>query len=110
MVPGNRICWSVSVQITLDTEKTQVTRNSEWGPEAVEDMVKLVAHHKVPVGGTLGDLIEATPKDLISKVYLEEKMFDTWYHDRTVLLGDGKNQATIDRQVRITVSLTQVLF
>ncbi|GJJ74444.1 hypothetical protein EMPS_06802 [Entomortierella parvispora] len=89
MVPGNRICWSVSVQITLNEGKTQAMRNSEWGPEAIEDMVKLVAHHKVPVGGTLGDLIEATPKDLISKVVLEEKMFETWYHDRTVLLGDA---------------------
>jgi len=39
---------------------------------------------------TIGTLIDNTPKDLISKVMLEEKVFKTWYHQRTVLLGDGK--------------------
>lgn len=39
----------------------------------------------------LGDLIDRTPKHLISKVALEEKVFDTWYSGRTVLLGDGKH-------------------
>ncbi|KAG0049271.1 hypothetical protein BGZ83_005912 [Gryganskiella cystojenkinii] len=89
MVPGNRVCWSVSIQVTTEEEKEQVKRNSKWGPAAVEEMVKLVAHHKVPLGGTLGDLINATPKEFISKVYLEEKLFETWYHDRTVLIGDA---------------------
>lgn len=42
-----------------------------------------------PLGGTMGDLIDDTPKDLISKVFIEEKMFKTWFHGRTVLLGDG---------------------
>lgn len=37
----------------------------------------------------MGDLIDTTPKDIISRVYLEQKMFETWYHGRTVLLGDA---------------------
>lgn len=39
---------------------------------------------------TVGDLIDLTPKDLISKVMLEEKVFETWYHKRVALIGDGK--------------------
>ncbi|KAF9086682.1 hypothetical protein BGX23_008664 [Mortierella sp. AD031] len=38
---------------------------------------------------TLGDLYDRTPKDMMSKVMLEEKVFKTWYSGRTVLLGDA---------------------
>lgn len=38
----------------------------------------------------MGDLFEATPDDLISRVYLEEKLFETWQHGRTALIGDGE--------------------
>ncbi|KAF8958828.1 hypothetical protein BGZ46_001879 [Entomortierella lignicola] len=41
------------------------------------------------LGGTMGDLFDATPKHLISKVFLEEKLFKTWHHGRSVLLGDA---------------------
>ncbi|KAF8949793.1 hypothetical protein BGZ52_004740, partial [Haplosporangium bisporale] len=67
-------------------------RNSEWGPEAAEQMCKEVAHLPIPGGNgklTMKDLIDRTPKDLISKVMLEEKLFKTWHHRRTVLLGDA---------------------
>ncbi|KAG0083715.1 hypothetical protein BGZ93_007021, partial [Podila epicladia] len=69
-------------------------RNSEWGPEAAEAMCKKVRDLKVPGGKegqdlTIGDLIDNTPKDLISKVMLEEKVFRTWHGGRTVLLGDS---------------------
>ncbi|KAF9299365.1 hypothetical protein BGZ88_009883 [Linnemannia elongata] len=46
----------------------------------------------IPIGidkKTLGDLYDRTPKDLISKVMLEEKIFMTWFSGRTVLLGDA---------------------
>ncbi|KAF9213184.1 hypothetical protein BGZ59_005786 [Podila verticillata] len=68
-------------------------RNSEWGPETAEAMCKEVGHLKIPGGKgklTMKDLIDRTPKHLISKAVLEEKVFATWYHRRTVLLGDGK--------------------
>ncbi|KAG0040747.1 hypothetical protein BGZ82_010565 [Podila clonocystis] len=65
-------------------------RNSEWGPEAAEAMCKEVRDFPVARNNmTLGDLFDRTPKDLISKVMLEEKLFDTWYGDRIVLLGDA---------------------
>lgn len=81
--------------LNSDTLKTHDSfRNSEWGPEAAQAMCKEVHHFKLPIGKdgavvTIGDLIDRTPKDLISKVMLEEKIFDTWYDRRTVLLGDG---------------------
>ncbi|KAF9335154.1 hypothetical protein BG006_000755 [Podila minutissima] len=68
-------------------------RNSEWGPEAAEQMCKEVRDFPVPGGNgklVFGDLINRTPKEYISKVMLEEKLFETWFGGRTVLLGDGK--------------------
>lgn len=56
-------------------------------------MCKEVRDFTIPGGNnrwTMGDLIDRTPKDLISKVMFEEKVVDTSLHDRTVLLGDGK--------------------
>lgn len=47
----------------------------------------------IPIGNgltTLGDIIDLTPPDLISKVALEEKVFETWFSGRVVLMGDGK--------------------
>ncbi|KAG9319353.1 hypothetical protein KVV02_005621, partial [Mortierella alpina] len=87
-VPGNRICWAVRVMMDSQ-DKEAMFRNSEWGPESNEFMVTQVSHHKIPFGGTFGDLIKATPKNLISRVFLEEKCFETWNHQRTALLGDG---------------------
>ncbi|KAG0342027.1 hypothetical protein BG000_007220 [Podila horticola] len=54
-------------------------RNSEWGPEAAEAMCKKVRDLKVPGGKdghilTIGELIDNTPKERISKVMLEEKL------------------------------------
>ena len=59
-------------------------------------MCKEVQHLKLPWSGkdgkelTMGDLIDRMPKGTITKVMLEEKIFDCWYDRRTVLLGDGK--------------------
>ncbi|KFH66123.1 hypothetical protein MVEG_08224 [Podila verticillata NRRL 6337] len=68
--------------------------NSEWGSESTEAMCSSVRNYKVPGGTdgkilTLGDYIDRTPKNLISKAILEEKVFDTWYDGRVVLLGDA---------------------
>lgn len=57
-------------------------------------MCKLIYDYPITVGPegsqmTMGQLLDKTPKHLISKVMLEEKVFLTRYHGRTVLLGDG---------------------
>lgn len=67
----------------------ELLRNSEWGPESNDAMVKEVREFLSPIGGTMGDLIEQTPKDTISRVFLEDKIFETWHHGRTVLIGDA---------------------
>ncbi|KAI1288988.1 hypothetical protein EDD11_009478, partial [Mortierella claussenii] len=87
-VPGNRICWAVGKKLLADEGRQQLFRNSEWGPESNESMMKEYEDWMTPWGVSMGDIMSATPKDLISKVYLEEKMFETWYHGRTVLIGD----------------------
>ncbi|KAF9379885.1 hypothetical protein CPB97_008697 [Podila verticillata] len=76
----------------ISAKDNDAFRNSEWGPEAAEQMCKEVRDFPVPGGNgqlVLGDLIDRTPKEYISKVMLEEKLFDTWYGGRTVLLGDA---------------------
>jgi hypothetical protein len=91
-IPKNRFCWSVMVQIKDQAEaKEQRFRNSEWGPEANNSLIDDVKDFRITFGGTLGDMIEATPKDRISKVMLEEKLFETWHYRNVVLIGDGKS-------------------
>ncbi|KAF9961493.1 hypothetical protein BGZ70_008267 [Mortierella alpina] len=87
----NTICWMVLQHLDeVSSKESDTFRNTEWGPEAAETMCKQVRDFPIPRNGmTLGDLIDNTPKEYISKVMLEEKLFDTWYGGRMVLLGDG---------------------
>ncbi|KAF9997889.1 hypothetical protein BGZ79_008414, partial [Entomortierella chlamydospora] len=64
-------------------------RNSEWGPESVDPMLKQYQDFPCAFGGTMKEFMDSTPKNLISKVFLEEKVFRTWYHGRSVLIGDA---------------------
>lgn len=80
----------------LDDESSKENdafRNSEWGPEAAQAMCEQVKDFPVisgrAEGVTIGDLIDWSPKEMISKVMLEEKVFETWFDCRTVLIGDG---------------------
>ncbi|KAG0280766.1 hypothetical protein BGZ95_008792 [Linnemannia exigua] len=89
-VPGNRICWNVICQLdSLDEAEKQKLKNAEWSSEANEAMIAEVKDFLIPLGGTLGDLIEATPREIISRVFLEDKMFETWNYGRVALLGDA---------------------
>ncbi|KAG0087316.1 hypothetical protein BGZ92_007432 [Podila epicladia] len=91
----NTLCWMVIN--FLDKEAAKINdsfRTSEWGPEAAEALAREVRMFKVPGGKdgkvlSLGDYIDKTPRGLMSKVMLEEIVFDTWYGGRTVLLGDA---------------------
>ena len=89
------VCYVVIQFLNKETSKeNDAFRNSEWGEGQIMAMVDEVHHFPIISGGnenlTLGDLIKRTPQDCISKVMLEEKVFETWYDCRTVLLGDGK--------------------
>ncbi|KAG0355612.1 hypothetical protein BGZ54_001086 [Gamsiella multidivaricata] len=98
----NTICWMVLRHLDdkVSRELDSSFRNSEWGPEAAETMCKEVRDLPVPRNNyTIGDLIDATPREFISKVMLEEKLFDTWYSSRTCLIGDGAVSAIQDSVV-----------
>ncbi|KAF9915372.1 hypothetical protein BX616_006304, partial [Lobosporangium transversale] len=91
-VKENIFCWGVTQYLDNKSSKDHDSfRNSEWGPEATIEMCKEVRDFPVPGGKnndmTIGDLIDNTP--LITKVMLEEKVFDTWYSGRTIHPASG---------------------
>ncbi|GJJ71460.1 hypothetical protein EMPS_03810 [Entomortierella parvispora] len=96
----NRFCWSVIQYLDKESYKENDTfRNSDWGSCGVTSaMCREVRDFPIPAMGssnrqlTLGDLIDKTPTGLISKMMLEEKVFRTWYHGRTVLVGDAAHK------------------
>ncbi|KAF9121206.1 hypothetical protein BGW39_010767 [Mortierella sp. 14UC] len=79
------------------TEKlTGGAENSELGLQAAQSMCDEICDFLILTGTgkrTLGDMFGRTPKDLISKVMLEERVFTTWHSGRTVLLGDAYYKA-----------------
>ncbi|KAF9091009.1 hypothetical protein BGX27_002088 [Mortierella sp. AM989] len=95
-VPRNRFCWRVDIQLQSNSfNHTDAFRNTDWGSESSESIEDDWRSFKVPLKSTQGDyltigqLIDATPKENITKVMLEEKMYTTWYNRRTVLMGDA---------------------
>ncbi|KAF9086995.1 hypothetical protein BGX23_008426 [Mortierella sp. AD031] len=90
----NTVCYAVVQYLNEETSKeNDAFRQSEWGQEAATAMCKELCHFPIISGSekplTLGDLFDWSPKEYISKVMLEEKVFKTWYHCRTVLIGDA---------------------
>ncbi|KAF9399752.1 hypothetical protein BGX21_005662, partial [Mortierella sp. AD011] len=84
-----KICWGIIFHIeSAVASRDAMFRNSDWGSEGDDSVMHGAYDKTVPVGGLVRDLVEATPKDEVSKVFLEEKLFETWYHGRTVLIGD----------------------
>ncbi|KAF9353421.1 hypothetical protein BGX26_008807 [Mortierella sp. AD094] len=88
-LPDNQISWGFGVQLATSALKEMHFQNSEWAPELKDTTLDRYRDFPCPVGGTMGELFDATPKHLISKVVLEEKMFKTCHYNRTVLLGDA---------------------
>ncbi|KAG0000464.1 hypothetical protein BGZ80_010033 [Entomortierella chlamydospora] len=87
---GNKICWGIIRQMdSTVASRDKMFRNSDWGSEGDEGVMNGAFDKPTPIGGTVRDLFEATPKEEISKVFLEEKLFETWYYGRTVLIGDA---------------------
>ncbi|KAF9285623.1 hypothetical protein BGZ88_009465 [Linnemannia elongata] len=102
-IPGNRFCWSVMAQVTDPEEARQMRQNNlEWRPEATESLVNTIRNYPIAFGGegaVLGDILDVTPKDVRSKVMLEEKLFETWYDGNIVLIGDGAINAMQDATI-----------
>ncbi|KAF9132876.1 hypothetical protein BGX30_012498 [Mortierella sp. GBA39] len=97
----NRICYVVFEHLDKSTSRAaqeqrfRHSENSEWGPYAALTMCDETRDFPIHYLGkdganlTMGYLYDRTPQDRISKVMLEEKIFKTWHHSRTVLLGDA---------------------
>jgi hypothetical protein len=66
------------------------SRNSEYVPDLTFEAPATWRAFKLPIRGTIGDLIDATPVECRTKATMEEKVFETWFSGRTVLIGDGK--------------------
>ncbi|KAK3834914.1 MAG: hypothetical protein JOS17DRAFT_773038 [Linnemannia elongata] len=90
-VPGNKICWCVIIQLGLDELADDQFRSSDWMPQQNQKMMDSIRHFKTPYG-IMGDLFDATPTERVSKVYFEDKLFDTWTHGRTILIGDAAHK------------------
>ncbi|KAI8350677.1 hypothetical protein B0O80DRAFT_457228 [Mortierella sp. GBAus27b] len=90
-VPGKKICWGAQIQLDATTPENRAIMNAEWGPEGNEAMIKEIYNFPTKYG-PLGQFIDETPRERISRVYLEEKMFETWYHGRSVLIGDAAHK------------------
>ncbi|KAG0219011.1 hypothetical protein BGX33_005052 [Mortierella sp. NVP41] len=86
-VPGNRMCWTAVIQVPPGKEGA--FESVEWKSGSMDSTIAEMSHFKFPFGGTSGDIFNATPKELISKDHLEEKLFETWTHGRVALVGDG---------------------
>ncbi|KAF9953913.1 hypothetical protein BGZ72_005071 [Mortierella alpina] len=90
-IPDKRVCWGVQMQLSAATAEDKSFRNTEWGPEGNEAMIKEIYDFATPYG-PLGQFIDATPRDRISRVFLEEKLFETWFNGRAVLIGDAAHK------------------
>ncbi|GJJ71829.1 hypothetical protein EMPS_04186 [Entomortierella parvispora] len=91
-IPNNRISWRIDVQV-MDDEMVDpycdTSRNSEYSPDKDFKVPESWRGFKLPIQGTVGDLIDATPAEYRTKATIEEKVFETWYNGRTVLIGDA---------------------
>lgn len=75
-MPDNTICWSVIEHLYLETNRAEIVRDAEWGPGAADIMIEKVKAFPIPSGEglTMADLIDETPRELISQVALEGKV------------------------------------
>lgn len=103
----NTLIWSVVHQLDKTTSKAALEQrfrnneNSEWGAIPAQTMCEETKDFPIPslTGevdengvvkmGKMGDIYALTPKEYVSKVMREEKVFETWYDGRVVLLGDA---------------------
>ncbi|KAF9166064.1 hypothetical protein BGX21_009690 [Mortierella sp. AD011] len=79
---------------SLMKKESDAFKNSEGGSESGGSIEEDWRASKLPLGPgnsyiTIGDLISSTESDNITKVMLEEKLYITWHHGRTGLMGDA---------------------
>ncbi|KAF9147866.1 hypothetical protein BG015_010427 [Linnemannia schmuckeri] len=102
----SRFAWMVLHHLEKSTSRAAMEQkfksndNSEWTNNTAAAICAETRDIVLPIVGlgengnsnrtlTIGDLIDRTDREFISKVMLEEKIFSTWSSGRTVLLGDA---------------------
>ncbi|KAF9180417.1 hypothetical protein BGZ50_006245 [Haplosporangium sp. Z 11] len=80
-MPDNTISWTVIEHLYLETNRTTIRENTEWGTASTDAMIEAVRQFPIPSGNgsngsplTLADLIDETPRELITQVALEGKL------------------------------------
>ncbi|KAF9199053.1 hypothetical protein BGZ49_010873 [Haplosporangium sp. Z 27] len=66
---GNPTSWGFGIQLTETDVKHLKSQNAEWSPEGNDTTLSKYKDFPCPLGGTTGDLFDATPKYLISKLH-----------------------------------------
>jgi FAD dependent monooxygenase len=81
--PNNEITWFLG-------EKKDETVKDKYNKLDLEEIKNKYKDLKTNHGCTLGDILD---RSIVSiKVNLEEKLFETWYHNRIVLIGDAAHK------------------
>ncbi|KAF9158255.1 hypothetical protein DFQ26_007828 [Actinomortierella ambigua] len=90
-LPGRRLSWGISGKlVNPETHLEETFKASDWEYEdAAKEMQKACEDLVCPYGGTMKDVFAKSRPETTSKIMLEEKWFNTWYHERTVLIGDA---------------------
>ncbi|KAG0004671.1 hypothetical protein BGZ80_005575, partial [Entomortierella chlamydospora] len=92
--PDNCLCWRIDLQLqSTSFSDNDSFRSTDWGSKSNKKEIKEEwRKFRMPVGSgktvSLGELIDNTTEENVTKVMLEEKLYTTWYHHRVVLLGD----------------------
>ncbi|KAF9201687.1 hypothetical protein BGZ49_008087, partial [Haplosporangium sp. Z 27] len=94
-LPNNEVSWNINIQLTEKEASSQRSNGTNWTMEANTGLLKKLSDLPSPWGGSMGDLINMTPLELRSKAIVEEKLFETWYHSRTVLIGDARHKMLV---------------
>ncbi|GJJ78424.1 hypothetical protein EMPS_10783 [Entomortierella parvispora] len=90
VIPDGRVCWRIDTQLESTVfEESESFRVSDWDADAIKVDSELWQHCMTDLGASIGDLINLTPPQAVTKVMLEERLFETWFYCRTVLIGDS---------------------
>ncbi|KAF9114618.1 hypothetical protein BGX27_010283 [Mortierella sp. AM989] len=103
-IPNNRISWRIDLQSSsMDPKLYEDWLNAEYNNFDITTVPEEWKDYSLAIMGDLKGLFENTPKETITKVVLEEKIYETWKHGRTVLIGDGALNSILDAIVLANV-------
>ncbi|KAF9114064.1 hypothetical protein BGX27_000195 [Mortierella sp. AM989] len=94
-LPNKEISWNINIQLTEKEASSQRSNSTSWSAEANIGLLKKLSDLPSPWGGTMGNLIDMTPVELRSKAIVEDKLYETWSHGRTVLIGDARHKMLV---------------